>query len=385
MIDISVHHQNEYGEKPEVIFSAPGVISLLGEHNDFNEGVMLQFALNKRVQVAVSRRKDSSLRFFAADFGERKRTTVANLKYKREDRWANYPKGVLAEIAEEGYKFKGLNFTIYGEVPLEIGLASSSALCTAATYALRELYKFPFGDKECVEISMRAETAFIGRETSISTHITSALGRAGELLHVDVRSLGYEFIPFQSDNVLLLLTISNVPKVLSDPELQFRKNECAKCVTYLNEHIPGTALRDYTVDDLKHGIGIVPESTRRLCMHVVEENLRVQEGKEALQNGDLQGLGKILNKSHESLRDYYEISCHEIDWLVKRAWEMEEVIGSRLIGSGFGGCTITLLQKQGLESYYRRLEEYERIFGFSAETVICEPSAGVEAILPVGD
>lgn len=380
MSDIVSLHRKEYGSRPEVIFSAPGVISLLGELNDLNEGVMLQFALGRRVQVAVSKRKDSSLRFYAADFNERKRTTVANLKYKREDRWANYPKGVLAEIAEEGHKFKGLNFTIYGEIPQEIGLGSSSALCTATAYALRELYKYPFGDKECVELAMRAETAFIGKAGSISVFITSALAKGKNALHVDLRNLGYEYVPFRHKGVLLLLTISNVPKVSSEAEMQYRKDECGKCVAYLNKTSEGRVLRDYTVEDLKHSMGIVPENTRRLCMHIVEENRRVQEAKEALLNNDIGAFGKVLNKSHESLRDNYEISCPEIDWLVKRAWEMEEVIGSRLIGSGFGGSTITLLREEGLKGYNERLEEYERIFGFPADTIICEPSDGVRAV-----
>ncbi len=380
MCEIISLHRKEYGSKPDVVFGAPGIISLLGEHNDFNEGVLLQFAFDRRVQVAISKRKDNSLRFYAADLNERKRTTVANLKYKREDRWANYPKGVLAEIAEEGYKFKGLNFTIYGEIPKEIGLSSSSALCTATVYALRALYQYPFGDKECVELAMRSETAFIGKSATISVYITSALAKAQNALYIDLRNINYEYIRLRHKGVLLLITVSNVPKVSSEAEMEYRKKQCAACLSYLDELEEGKALRDFSAEDLKHSMGLVPENTRRLCMHVVRENERVQEAKEALQHNDIVTFGKILNKSHESLRDNYEISCPEIDWLVKRAWEMDEVLGSRLIGAGFGGATITLLREEGIEGYNERLEEYERIFGFPADTIVCEPSPGVQQV-----
>ena len=381
MSDIISLHRKEYGSVPEVIVSAPGVVTLLGDQSDFNEGYILQFGLNRRVEVAVSKRKDSSLRFFAADFEERKRSTIANLKYKREDRWANYPKGVIGEILEQGHKLKkGLNFTISGKIPQEIGLGASAALCTATIYALRRLLALQLGDKECIELALGAESIFIGKETSIANFMTSALCKKERALYIDVRDLEYEHIPLKREGVVILLTIANIPKVAADKEIQFRKDECRRCLEYLRETGIGQSLRDFTAEDLKQSTGIVPENTRRLCMHVVKENNRVLEGKGALIKSDFVSLGKLLNKSHESLRDNYEVSCPEIDWLVKRAWELEDVLGSRLTGSGFGTCTVSLVREKGLDAYVERLEEYERIFGFNAETIMCDPDSGISVI-----
>ncbi len=385
MVDINSLHRREYGASAEVIVSAPGVVTLLGEQTDYNEGFILQFGLNKRVEVAVSRRKDSSLRFYAADFEERKRSSISNLKYKREDRWANYPKGVVVEFLEDGYKIKkGLNFTIRGEIPLEVGLASSSALCTAAAYALRSLFDAQIGDKECLEYAMRAESAFLGKNATISDHMTSALSKKDRALFIDIRGLEYEYIPFSASGIVILLTLANVPLVSTETDMEMRRDECRRCVEYLRDQSGGDTLRDYTAEDIKLSLGVVPETTRRLCLHVVEENERVQDGKEALLKNDLALFGKILSKSHESLRDNYEVSCPEIDWLVKRAWELDEVLGARLTGTGHSSCTITLLEEKALPLYYERLEEYERIFGFNAETIICRPDEGVR-YLPVSE
>ena len=378
MTEINSLHLREYGAPPEVIVSAPGVVTLLGEQTDYNEGYTLQFGLNKRVRVAISRRKDSSLRFFAADFNERKRSTISNLKYKREDRWANYPKGVVVEFLEDGFKLKkGLNFTILGDIPREMGLASSSALCTATAYALRTLMELEIGDKECIEYAMRAEAAFLGKNATISDHMTAALAQKGKALFIDIRGLEYEYIAFDHPGVSILLTIANVPQASTEHDMEMRRDECRKCVKHLREQSDGETLRDYTSQDIKMSLGVVPEASRRFCLHVVGENDRVLDGKDALLNTDLNLFGKIISKSHESLRDNYEVSCPEIDWLVKRALELDDVLGSRLTGSGHGACTITLINNESLPQYYERLEEYERIFGFSAETIICELDEGI--------
>jgi galactokinase len=384
MADSITLHRKEYGTYPEVAFSAPGVVNLLGEHTDYNEGYVLQMALDRRVEVAISRRKDNSLRFFTGNFNERKRTTVANIKYKREDRWANYLKGVLFEIGKRKMGFKGLNFTIFGDIPPEIGLAASAAMCTAAAYGMKKLFGYPFADKECVEIASSAERDFFGIEATLVDPMTSALAKGGRAMFIDMRQLEYSYVPLRLKDAKILVTVSNVPKVAAGKEFSLRKEECRKCVEYLNRKKPGKTLRDYSPEDLKGSMGLVPENTRRVCMHVAEENERVLEGREAVERGDLSGFGKLLSKSHESLRDNFEVSCPEIDWLVKRAGEIEDVLGARLTGSGFGGCTVTLIRERGLDAYYERLDEYERIFGFHPETFFCEAAAGVREVAVSG-
>ncbi len=375
-------HKREYGCEPEVVIEAPGILNLMGEHTDYNEGFVLQLALNRAVRVAVSRRKDNSLRFFAADFNERKRTTIANIKFKREDRWANLPKGVMEQFIHFGYAFHGIDMTISGNVPQSIGLGSSAALTVATAYALKNLFDLSISETQMVQAAFLAETSFIGNETEITDTLTACVAKKDAVLFLDLRSLKYEFIQFKFPDVKLLVTNSNVPQTPGQNELSDRKRICAECVEFLSRRKSGQALRDFSVADLKAAMGLIPESTRRMCMHVVQENQRVLDAKQCLMTGDLPALGKLMNRSHESLRDDFEVSCPELDWLVKRAWEIDGVFGSRITGTGFNGCTVTLLRESAIDKYAERLEEYERIFGFTAELFICEPSGGVKILFP---
>ena len=380
MNDLRSLHRIEFGTEPEIVASAPGTINLMGGHTDYNEGYVLQAGLGRSVSVAISRRKDNSLRFYAADFNERKRTTIANLKYKREDRWANYAKGVLFELLQLGHSYRGVDITISGDVPQGIGLGSSAALEVATAVAMRGLFEFDLSDMQIVHCSSRAETVFMGLDTEITDQLVSCMARKGRVVFLDLRSLEYSLIPVEMGDVRLLATNSSVPQVLIDSDVRERKKDCRECVEYLNARKPGTSLRDYTVHDLKTSMGLVPEAIRRVCMHVAQENQRVLDARRALYSRDADKLGKLMNRSHESLRDFYEVSCPELDWLVKRASEIEGVYGSRMTGPGFGGCTITLLENAAVEKYTTRLEEYERIFGFSADVFLCDLSDGAHVV-----
>ncbi len=380
MNDLRALHKNEFGVEPEVIVSAPGTINLMGEHTDYNEGFVLQLGLNRSVSVAISRRKDASLRFFASNFNERKRTTIPNLKFKREDRWANYPKGVLFELLQLGLTFRGVDITISGNVPQGIGLGSSAALEVATAVAMRTLFEFDLSEMQIIQCSSRAETVFMGLDTEITDQFVSCITRKDHAVFLDVRTLEYALIPVDLGDVRVYITNSNVPQVTAEADIKERKAECKECVAFLNKKKPGTSLRDYSVHDLKTSMGWVPEAIRRVCMHVVQENQRVLEARRALLADDALKLGKLMDKSHESLRDYYEVSCPELDWLVKRAVEIDGVMGSRMTGPGFGGCTVTLLKESVVDRYRERLEEYERIFGFTAESFLCEPSDGVTVL-----
>ena len=369
-------HAEEYGRAPDFVACAPGVVNLMGEHTDYSDGFVLQAALPLHAYVAVSRRDDVSLRFYTADAGERKKTSVPNLKYKREDRWANYLKGVLAELEERGARLPGLEFTISSNIPQNIGLGSSDALCMAAAIAVCRCLEIDLGAQELIDVAYGAEARFIGLVKEPTDVATSLLAEKGKALFLDMRSLEYRQIPLNLKNSTLVLTNSHVPHISADDYIAERRSECRQCVEHLQSRHAGDSLRDYTSGDLKSGIGVLPESLRRMCLHVVEENVRVQEAVELLPKGDLETFGRLMGRSHESLRDSYEVSCPELDWLVKRAGEIDGVFGSRLTGPGFGGCTLSLISRDSLEDYIERLGEYERIFGFAAEAIPFEVSDG---------
>jgi galactokinase len=363
MKDIAALHRAEYDAPPDLIAAAPGVVKFLGEQADSSDGLVLAAAISFEVRVAVSLRRDSSLRFFAADLGERKRTSLSNLKFKREDRWANYPKGVLDLLIREGLAPKGINFTVAGDIPMGLGLASSSALGLAAALALKETFGLPQKGEELAELARRAEADFLGKPVPAYDYLAAAAPAGGTVSIVDLKTGRRRAVPFLDEDYVVVLTDSKVPRLSVDAELRQRADDCKKCLVALSKGAP-RSLRDFGPEEVDELMGVLPESVRRRCLHVVEEAARVAEAEEALVKGDASAFGRAVNKSHASLRNLYEVSCPEIDWLAKRAVEIEGVLCSRLTGKGFGGCTVTVMRESSLPEYRKRLEDYERIFGF---------------------
>lgn len=380
MDEIFSQHVTEYGEEPEVVTEAPGVVNLMGEHTDFHEGYVLQIGLHLSVRIAISKRSDTSLRFYSVDLNERKRTTIANLKYKREDRWANYLKGVLYEIMQIGSGFKGMNITIMGSIPRDIGLGSSAALGVGTALAVRKAFNLDLEDIQVVQLSYLSETAFMGKREKITDHLTTFFAKKGNALFIDLRSLDFQQIPVKFKGLALVLTESGVKQTGVQEEIGDRYETCHQSVEMLRDRINQRSLRDLTTQDLRQGMGLLPESSRRLCLHVVQENQRVKDARTLLKKGDGQGFGKMMYRSHESLRDNFEVSCPEIDWLVKRASEVEGFYGSRLLGPGFGGCTLSICEKSALPEFEKRLDEYEHIFGFHPVYHLIEPRRGAHVI-----
>jgi len=373
-------HRKEYGEKPEIICAAPGRVNLIGEHTDYNEGFVFPMAIDFYIYAAVSRRKDQHLKFYSMDYQDHKRANLSNLRFKKEDRWANYPKGVVCVFLAHGFPLSGMNFTFRGNIPQAVGLSSSAAIEVVTAFSLQRLFHLSIPAPHLAQLAQEAENSFVGVQCGIMDQFVSCLAREGHGLLLDTRSLEHRQVPLRLGNIKILITNSNVPRGLVDSEYNQRRAECEKCVDILSTKKPGTALRDFTPADLRDSMGLIPESTRKKCLHVVEENQRVRDAELALQKNDFVAFGKLMNRSHESLRDLYEVSCPELDWLVKRAWETEGVYGSRMTGAGFGGCTVTLIEKEAIPVYTARIEPYERIFSFKPESFLCEPASGVRVV-----
>jgi galactokinase len=380
MDDLIRSHLEEYGQGPNIIAQAPGRVNLIGEHTDYNEGFVLPMAIDYYVGVAVSRRKDQHLRFFSADFMDRKRTSLSNLRFKKEDRWANYPKGIVSVLLNRGYDIGGLSFTVMGNIPVGVGLSSSAALEVATAYSVQKLLGIEISGPELARLAQEAENSFVGVQCGIMDQFVSRMAQAGSAMFIDTRNMEYRHIPINLKTVKILITNSSVPRSLVDSEYNQRRAECEKCVSLLSPRKSGRSLRDYSAADLRDSMGLIPETTRKRCLHVVEENDRVREAEGALKKNDIVSFGKLMNRSHESLRDQYEVSCPELDWLVKRAWETEGVYGSRMTGAGFGGCTVTLIEEKAIPQYEARLEAYERIFSFKPETFVCHPADGARIV-----
>lgn len=363
MKDIAALHRAEFEEDAEVIASAPGVVKLLGEQTPGAEGLVLAAALTLDLQVAVSSRKDSSLRFHAADLGERKRTTIGNVKFKKEDRWANYPKAIFDAFMKAGVPARGLNFTIAGDIPMGLGFASSTALLLATSVALKTLFALSYRNEDVADFARRAEADFFGAPGRVDDLLAAACAMPNTVTIVDLRVARRRSLPFFDGDWVVVLTDSKVPRLSLVSEAAQREASVKQALAILDPSGKRN-IRDFPPAEIEDLMGQLPESVRRRALHLAEEHRRVLDAEQALAEGDSVTFSRLLSRSHASLRNLYEVSCPEIDWLQKRAIETEGVLCSRLTGAGFGGCTVSIMTRESLVEYRAKVEEYERIFGF---------------------
>jgi galactokinase len=374
-MDIIQLHRIEYEAAPDFVVSAPGILKLIGEHTADVLGMFLAMPFNKRLSIAISGRRDSSIRFYAADLNERKRTNISNLKYKREDRWSNYIKGALAIRSMSGSLTRGFNITVLGDIPMDLGLGSASALGCAAVRLVCMATGASCDDEAVLKDVLAVDNLYFERPPRTADYLATIKARENSLLYVDMVSGLTTALPLPSGNAKFLLTDSKVPRPPEDNEILGRSQDCAKGLEFLGGATEG--LREFNVGDLDEYMGVMPEHIRRHCMFVIEEMQRVTEAREAALHADLPQFVKALNRSQSGLRNHYEISCPEADWLVKRAMEIPGVHASRLTGKGFGGCIVTIIEENAFDEYRARLEEYERIFGFKPVVWEVEPGSGM--------
>jgi galactokinase len=371
-------HEEKFGRKPKVIATAPGRVNLIGEHTDYNDGYVFPMAIDRVVKVAVSRRNDRHLRFFSLDFDEEKQSDLDRLAFIKADGWANYLKGVISVLLSEGHPLCGLDMTVVGNVQIGSGLSSSAAVEVACGLSLQTLQDLKIEGEQLARLAQRAENEFVGVKCGIMDQFISRLGREGHAMLLDCRSLRYRQVPIEIKEACFLITNSNVPRGLLNSEYNLRRLACQNGLTTLKKSKPGNALRDFTPDDVRHNTELT-ESTKKKCLHVVEENQRVLDAESALLHKDYTAFGQRMNRSHESLRDLFQVSCPQLDFLVARACETPGVYGSRMTGAGFGGCTITLIKESAVASYQKNIEPYLKQFGIHAEVYKCLPSAGAMA------
>jgi galactokinase len=369
MLDIGQIHRKEYEidrdrSVPVVFAESPGRIHFLGEQGEPESGLYLSAAVDRFIHIALSQRKDNSFRFYAADIDERKRSTVAGLKYRREDRWANYLKPAISLFFELGYTVKGLNFTFCGDIPQNVGLASSIAIETAAAVAIKNLLNVQINDMDFAQKLKDAHEKIFGNSVSLADYLVCVMARKDHFILFDSSLNEVKLVKSPFANFRFMIVDSRVPRMGAEKEISSRKDDVLKGLELLSQKNEGSSYKDYASNDLLEVIGSFPEQIRRRSLHIVEEIRRITDAVDALERADLASFAKIIYHSHESLRDLYEISCPEIDWLVKRAQEIEGAAGSRMTGIGFGGCTYTIIRRELVDEYKRRLEDYERIFGF---------------------
>ena len=381
MATIESLHLVEYAARPSLIVSAPGVANLMGAYTEGTDGSVLLFGINRRAFVSVGHRNDASMRFFAADLNERKRTSASALRYHHDDRFSALVKGVVARLQALGAHVGGFDATISSEIPSGIGLAGSQAIAVALATALAELFEFRISPLEAAQVAHFAEHVHAGVDVGLATFLSSALSRPGHAMLIDTHRLDWSYVRLDLDGAALFGVDTHAPFPASAEEAARRQIESERCFSLLGGRrtgrLGGCSYWEFDADDLADGIGRVPERSRRYCLHIVSENDRVMSAAEALRRRDLRRVGKLLLESHRSQSDLYEVSSPEVDWLVKHTQEVPGIYGARLAGGSTGSCAILLARSSSAPGIDQCLREYERIFGFHPTLLTCGADEGV--------
>lgn len=363
------------------IFFAPGRVNLIGEHTDYNGGHVFPCALTLGTYAAVRIRKDRSLRFFSVNFEEKGVITSSldELIYHRKDDWANYPKGVLWAFAHRSVRLSyGMDIVYWGNLPNSSGLSSSASIEVLTAYIVRELYGLELELQELALLGQYAENQFIGVNCGIMDQFAIAMGRKEHAIFLDTATLTYEYAPLALGEYRLVIACSNKKRGLGDSKYNERRSECEKALRRLQTVVDIRTLGDLTGEQFElHKAVIEDEILIRRAKHAVYENERTINAVEALRTGDIPAFGKLMDASHISLRDDYEVTGIELDTLAEAAWKQEGVIGARMTGAGFGGCTVNIVKASCIDRFLREVgNEYGLRIGYQADFYVAEIGNG---------
>jgi galactokinase len=368
----------EFSGRDPRIFSAPGRVNLIGEHTDYNDGFVLPMAIDRRTFVASAARDDRLIRAVSTEFDEPIEFELsADLRPSND--WTNHIRGVATCLLRDEFDLSGADLLIASEVPLGSGLSSSAALEIATGFALLKLSEQPVDLVDLALAAQRSEQEFTGTQTGIMDQYIACLGIKNHALLIDCRSLEYRAVQIDLSEARVVVCNSMVRHNHATGEYNRRRAECEDGVRMLARYLPNIrSLRDVEIDEFDLYAGSLPDVIRRRCNHVITENIRTLAAVEALQRGELSQFGQLMNASHLSLREDYEVSCRELDLLVEIASQCEGVLGARMTGGGFGGCTVNLVETNQIENFITNLKsQYELKTGIIPECYLCSASQGV--------
>ncbi|MBO5112339.1 MAG: galactokinase [Lachnospiraceae bacterium] len=363
------------------VFFAPGRVNLIGEHTDYNGGHVFPCALTIGTYMAVKKRDDRKLRFYSMNFDHLGviESSIEGLKPEKEADWTNYPKGVMWAFEKRGMKMDcGLDIVLNGNIPNGSGLSSSASLEVVTGFMLRELFGFDVTNVELAQIGQYSENNFNGMNCGIMDQFASAMGKKDNAIFLDTADLSYEYAPINLAGAKIVVTNSKVKHSLVNSEYNTRRSECETALAELQAVTDIKGLGDLTEEEFEaHKSAIKDETRVKRAKHAVYENRRTIRAVEALKNNDLETFGKLMNASHVSLRDDYAVSCSEIDVLVDAAWKVEGVIGSRITGGGFGGCTVSIVKDEAIEAFKEQVgKAYQEQVGKTPEFYVVEIGNG---------
>lgn len=370
-----------YGHEAR-IFRAPGRVNLIGEHTDYNEGFVLPFAIDREARVAGAVRDDTVVRIRALDIDESFEFDLSHKSEEKRPRWANYVEGTVRCLQPDHNLNLGADLALSSSVPIGAGLSSSAAIEVSIGYAMLTLNGIEIDKKKLAFAAQTAEHEFVGIRSGIMDQFTSASAREGHALLLDCRSLDLRHIPLKIENTLIAVCDTKVKHELASSAYNDRRAACEKGVETLKRDLPAIrSLRDVTIDELATHAGSMPQDVYRRCRHVVTENARTLLAAEFLEQAKADAVGELMFRSHESLRDDYEVSCRELDTLVEHARGIAGVFGARMTGGGFGGCTVNLVNENAWDEFRAKVSVgYRRAIGYEPDIYLFEASDGASEL-----
>ncbi|NSW93881.1 MAG: galactokinase [Bacteroidales bacterium] len=374
----------KYGNRNNkpVLFFAPGRVNLIGEHTDYNGGFVFPCALNFGTYLCIRKTNDKKLKFSTLNFNEDQVTELKELFRNEKKSWINYPLGVINEFLKKNIKLTGIEFLFYGDVPNGAGLSSSASIEMVTAVAINEIFEAGFSTLDLVKMSQRAENEFVGMNCGIMDQFASGFGKKDHAIYLNCDTLDYENVPLKLGDNALIITNTNKRRGLTDSKYNERRSECEKAVELLQAYKPVRNLGQITVSELDILEKYIKDPVvRKRARHVITENDRVLEAVKVLKSDNIDRFGELMNQSHDSLKNDYEVTGNELDTLVYEGRKLKGVIGTRMTGAGFGGCTVSIIKKEHAQDFMLKLSKvYTEKTGLKASFYQPEVGDGAKRI-----
>jgi galactokinase len=371
--------------QPEQAFFAPGRINLIGEHTDYNGGHVFPCAITYGTYAVAKKREDNLVRLYSVNFPNKEiiEFDLTQLDYEKQHNWANYPKGMIRYIKEAGYDIpQGFECVIEGNIPNGAGLSSSASIELLTGVLLDGLFKLGIPRLDMIKLGKRVENEFIGVNSGIMDQFAIGMGKKDAGILLDCQTLNFQYAPIKLEGYKILIMNTNKRRELADSKYNERRGECEQALSLLQEKLPIQALGQLTEAEFDENQTLIPnETVRKRAKHAVYENVRTLKALEELTAGNLEAFGQLMNQSHISLRDDYEVTGVELDSLVEAAWKQPGVIGARMTGAGFGGCAIAIVENEQVESFMANVgAAYQDKIGYPADFYVASIGDGAKEI-----
>lgn len=379
--------KEKYGDEGEIrVFFAPGRVNLIGEYTDFNGGYVFPCALTIGTYAVARKRRDRTIRFYSENFMDLGiiETDLDDLIWKEEDEWTNYPKGVVWSFIEKGYKIdKGFDLVLFGNIPNGSGLSSSASVEVVTGIMLKNLFDIEnLSNEEIALIGQFAENKYNNVQCGIMDQFIIAMGKKDTALLLDTERLDYSYVPLKLEKKKIVISNSNKKRTLGESKYNQRRAECEAALRDLKSVLNIETLCDLSIEEFEINKHLIKdEISRKRAKHAIYENQRTLRAAEALKAGELVEFGKLMNESHISLRDDFEVSGKELDALVEASWRQKGVVGSRMTGAGFGGCTVSIIEESMVDDFKEKVfKEYKEAVGYEADFYVVDIGDGCKEI-----